>query len=586
MTSDPQLFTTPTVDDPTQDRPHRVGDAARAAAVRAAVARRSALWAAYGDALGWISELTDEPGLRRRTRGEPLTTPVGWKRHIGGRGGLTVLLPPGCYSDDTQLRLATSRAIGPNGFDVEAFAKVELPVWLAYALGGGNATKAAAGNLAKASTPWFVNTYRGWLDSGGNGAAMRIQPHVWAAAELADGAYLLDVARNSICTHAHPVGLVGAVTHALALAHTMTTGELPQPDELTGLLRTANELPALLSNDAQAGQYWLTSWERHAKQPFADTWRRTVDETLAAVTTARDAASSSGRPSERYQAVVDALQLREEQRRGSGQLTAIAAVALAWCERRPADALVLAANTLGTDTDTIATMAGALLGAACSEEPAGDILDRDLITAEADRLTALATGTGAPTVGHRYPDLLTWSAPKTQADALVATGGDQLHVLGLGDVRNVLGEPLPAQGEFAWQWVHLAIGQSLLIKRRTRLATIPQPGRDVRDTGGTTSRRRTAEARRVNVLDRPQRNDERHGQTPSPDTDTDADHRSGQLRDGRQSRPLDLDRAIAYLHREGLSDQAIGYTVRRVAREGTPEQLAAFLAVLLDLIRH
>ena len=30
---------------------------------------RSALWAAYGDALGWISELTDASGLKRRTEG-------------------------------------------------------------------------------------------------------------------------------------------------------------------------------------------------------------------------------------------------------------------------------------------------------------------------------------------------------------------------------------------------------------------------------------------------------------------------------------------------------------------------------------
>ena len=46
--------------------------------------RRSALWAAYGDALGWISELVDEKGLNRRTLGKPLRQPIGWKRRIGG----------------------------------------------------------------------------------------------------------------------------------------------------------------------------------------------------------------------------------------------------------------------------------------------------------------------------------------------------------------------------------------------------------------------------------------------------------------------------------------------------------------------
>ena len=91
--------------------------------------RRSALWAAYGDALGWISELVDQKGLNRRTQGEPLRQPIGWKRRIGGRAGVTVDLPVGCYSDDSQLRLATARSIRPDGFDVEAFSKVELPVW-------------------------------------------------------------------------------------------------------------------------------------------------------------------------------------------------------------------------------------------------------------------------------------------------------------------------------------------------------------------------------------------------------------------------------------------------------------------------
>ena len=100
--------------------------------------QRAALWAAYGDALGWISELTDSAGLRRRTGDKPLTEPVAWRRRIGGRSGVTASLPQGCYSDDTQLRLATSRAIRSDAFDVEAFAKVELPVWLSYGLGAAS----------------------------------------------------------------------------------------------------------------------------------------------------------------------------------------------------------------------------------------------------------------------------------------------------------------------------------------------------------------------------------------------------------------------------------------------------------------
>ncbi|MEP6297743.1 MAG: hypothetical protein ABJ382_10470, partial [Ilumatobacter sp.] len=57
--------------------------------------RRSAAWAAFGDAMGFISELTDERGLRRRTEGRALTTTMPWKRRIGGRSGVQAQLPSG-----------------------------------------------------------------------------------------------------------------------------------------------------------------------------------------------------------------------------------------------------------------------------------------------------------------------------------------------------------------------------------------------------------------------------------------------------------------------------------------------------------
>ena len=100
------------------------------------------MWAAFGDALGFISALANEAQLRRRISRDVVETTVAWKRRVGGKFGIDVDLPAGCYSDDTQLRLATCRAIrGDGAFDVEAFAKVELPVWLSYGLGGGARNK-------------------------------------------------------------------------------------------------------------------------------------------------------------------------------------------------------------------------------------------------------------------------------------------------------------------------------------------------------------------------------------------------------------------------------------------------------------
>jgi ADP-ribosylglycohydrolase len=184
------------------------------------------LWAAYADALGFISELVDERGVRRRTRGATLDHLMPWVRRVGGRGGVDVELPAGCWSDDTQLRMAVSRAVTSNGFDVESFARIELPVWPSYALGGGRASKAAAQSLAKPDSLWYANTYDGWTDAGGNGAAMRIQPHVWASRNLGDG-FQADVFANAVCTHGHPRAIAGALFHAATLAHCLRVGRPP-----------------------------------------------------------------------------------------------------------------------------------------------------------------------------------------------------------------------------------------------------------------------------------------------------------------------------------------------------------------------
>lgn len=49
----------------------------------------------------------------------------------------------------------------------------------------------------------------------------------------------------------------------------------------------------------------------------------------------------------------------------------------------------LAANLLGSDIDTVATMAGALLGAVAVDDPPEPVLDAELIVKEARRLAAL-----------------------------------------------------------------------------------------------------------------------------------------------------------------------------------------------------
>jgi ADP-ribosylglycohydrolase len=230
----------------------------------------SALWAAYGDALGFITELADARTLAHRIKTGGVTKTIPWKRRIGGQFGVTLELPAGCYSDDTQLRLCTSRAIRSDGhFDVEAFAKVELPVWLSYALGGGLSTKAAASSLAHSDVNWFSNFFSQrsgtYLDAGGNGAAIRIQPHVWAARNLQEPAtYMRTVIRNAICTHGHPRAIAGSFFHAVCLASAISHSEIPGPALWRDAISRLSDIPRLLREDDELNSFWFPVWRQRA----------------------------------------------------------------------------------------------------------------------------------------------------------------------------------------------------------------------------------------------------------------------------------------------------------------------------------
>ena len=148
-------------------------------------------------------------------------------------------------------------------------------------------------------------------------------------------------------------------------------------------------------------------------------------------------------------------------------LTAVAAVALAWCEPRAVEAMRIAANTLGTDTDTIATMSGAILGATVETDPPVDVLDAALVRSDADRLADIAVGSDP--ASHQYPDLMHWLAPKTRSDALACSKDGGLVVRGLGHATRLKDEPELAAHGFRWRWVRLDCGQTLLVKGREDL---------------------------------------------------------------------------------------------------------------------
>lgn len=377
---------------------------------------RSALWAAYGDALGFMTELAkDKSGVQHRTGVERVTGLRPWKRMIGGIYGASVDLGAGCYSDDTQLRLSTSRSINQYGFfDVEAFAKFELTVWQAYALGAGRGTKAATQSLTQKNRNWFNNFYSvknsEYTNGGGNGAAMRIQPHVWAAQTLSNAeSFLIDVVKNSVTTHGHARGIAGAVFHAAALA-ALLNGSVVTFETLREIASSCQDIPKLILSDDYLSSMWLPEWEERSEIDIQTAFKRVSDELLADLSIVEPWVNHDALA---YDSLISSLQLDKPELRGAGTKTALAASLLTLKVPRIhiQQVLIEVVNRIDTDTDTIATMFGALAGILTTDFPPEDVQDQFYIKEDADRLYWLSQGREIE--GFSYPNLTQWSPERS-----------------------------------------------------------------------------------------------------------------------------------------------------------------------------
>jgi ADP-ribosylglycohydrolase len=193
---------------PDVDWPSSVPDDRRAEVVRDH-ARGSLLWGAVGDALGRVAERKAPSEIRRRFGPDGPTEYVPWR---GWRGG-----PRGTITDDTQLTMEIARSVITTGgwFDPEDFSR-RLVAWLPVGRGKGRATTDAVENLI-AGDPWWRSGLA--VNSAGNGAAMRAAPiglvHALrpTPSELAQDAVL-----SSLPTHTHRVGVAGAIVIAAGVA--------------------------------------------------------------------------------------------------------------------------------------------------------------------------------------------------------------------------------------------------------------------------------------------------------------------------------------------------------------------------------
>jgi hypothetical protein len=241
-------------------------------------------------------------------------------------------------------------------------------------------------------------------------------------------------------------------------------------DDLHDALREARLVVDVVIADRELSSFWLPVWEQKSGKSFSTEVSRVLEECD------RDVASLTQHPivdGETYRSAVEAIGGLDPTSRGSGTKTSLIASALCWGyhTRPPSEAIAVAANLLGSDTDTIGTLAGAILGAVTDIGPVGALLDQEYIESEAMRLHGISLGSEGKSFA--YPDLMRWSPPKNQTSA-VGLSEDQIVVAGLGPALPI-GESFRGQSQerAVWRWLRLEFGQTIIAKMRTDLQQLP-----------------------------------------------------------------------------------------------------------------
>lgn len=322
------------------------------------------LGAACGDALGWPNERVGKSNVTKQPQGR-LNDFRSWTRRSGGRfSPHEETIEAGEYSDDTQLILCLCRSLlkGENWW--EYFIKVELPFWSAYERGGGGATKRAVDSWLDGVAPWSSTRkprdVKRYFDAGGNGVAMRVLPHILRLGEKEFSVIATNIFLDGITTHGHPRALLGALAYGYALWMAFRKdSKLAYGELVEDLIKNAEVWSALPAPSAIQPE-WKNQAERNL-QGYAKLWESAKAEVLEYLEVCRTELAKGALSFD--DDVLKKLQCFNSKISGAGTVAAIAAVYLA--SRHAADPIngvVKAAFAIGSDTDTIASMTGGLLG--------------------------------------------------------------------------------------------------------------------------------------------------------------------------------------------------------------------------------
>lgn len=314
----------------------------------------------FRDALGWPNELRAGNTTKNIKASEQF---IEWYRRSGGRyWSHSEKILPGEYSDDTQMILAVARSIISGNWK-SALMNKELPFWLEYERGGGNALKESARMLKNRVVPWKSNENRRYFMAGGNGAAMRILPHVISATKNQDLDILIsDIIRDSIYTHGHPRAILGASSYAFALHYLMNKNTVLEYGELVKAVIDGAKYWNKLEQNVLPEE-WLILAEKHSGFDYQYIWSNTVSSMIEKLEFIGDSLNKGLLVNDT--AVLKHLGCFDEAN-GAGDVAFLSSIFLASkYANNPVLGIKTAAYSVGADTDTIASMTGGLLGMLC-----------------------------------------------------------------------------------------------------------------------------------------------------------------------------------------------------------------------------
>ena len=361
------------------------------------------LGAAYGDALGWPNERSrnkakaPEAGALHKLRA--------WQRDQSTEFAiLRYEIEKGSYSDDTQMILCLSRALLKSDQWYKHYTTKELPFWQLYQRGGGGATKSAVKAWASGIAPWLSDEKERFFNAGGNGVAMRVLPHAIMGYKLDFGHTANNILLDGIATHGHPLALVGALAYGYALWYALRQGSLANHPLLSApngneANQGSNEGVAIDCNGVGPN----TSAELFYEANFAKVVLHAIDEWSACaldydlpesfIELAQDSSSSGANYSYRalWDEAVATMQKYLVTAASSCEHITVAIYQASAYLHDPVRGIVRLAFAKGSDTDTNASMAAALLGSVYGEgfidgETLAEVQDKDCIREYAQAL--------------------------------------------------------------------------------------------------------------------------------------------------------------------------------------------------------